>query len=137
MKKAIVLITFSLLFLFIFSLFFWLYEVQFKSSRASVMYTSFSVDNSYVFVTPLRAKANNDEKIRITIIVLNNQGLGVSNRKVVVPVTTGLIAEATQGLTDQYGKAFFDISSSTKGEFYLDVLVDDTSLKQKAHLSFY
>lgn len=137
MKKAIVLITFSLLFLFIFSLFFWLYEVQFKSSRASVMYTSFSVDNSYVFVTPLRAKANNDEKIRITIIVLNNQGLGVSNRKVVVPVTTGLIAEAIQGLTDQYGKAFFDISSSTKGEFYLDVLVDDTSLKQKAHLSFY
>lgn len=88
-------------------------------------------------MTPLRAKANNQEKIRITIFVLNNQGLGVMGRKVFVGMDSSLNVETIQGLTDSYGKAFFDVSASKAGEYYLEITVDDAKLKQKAHLSYY
>ena len=137
MKKLVFLLIFALIFLIGLTSFFWLYEVQFKSTRASINPSSFSVDNSYIFVTPLRAKANNQEKIRITIFVLSNQGLGVAGKKVSIPMSPGISSEATQGLTDQYGKAFFDVSSTIKGDFNFDITVDDIPLKQKAHISFY
>ena len=137
MKRILFFLVAILIVLVIFSGFFWLYEVKFNVSRASVTAYSFSVDNSYVFVTPLRARANSQEKIRITSFVLNNQGLGVMGRKVFVATDPNLNIEVVQGLTDGYGKAFFDVSSSKGGEYYLEITVDDVSLKQKAHLSFY
>ena len=89
-----------------------------------------------MFVTPLRARANGQEKIRVTAFILNNQGLGVMGRKVFVANDPNLVIEAVQGLTDSYGKAFFDVSASKGGEYYLEITVDDAPLKQKAHLSF-
>jgi len=124
--------------------FFWIYEAKIFVGRASISQTSFSVDNSYVFATPLRAKANNQEKIRVTVFVLSNQGLGVYGKQVVVGhVGTGrdlsppLNIETIQGLTDQLGKAVFDISSNSPGEYYLEVKVEETVLPQKVRLSFY
>lgn len=136
MKKILLLLTVAVLALIGFTSFFWLYEVQFKVGRASISSYSFSIDNSYIFLTPLRARANNQEKIRLTVFVLNNQGLGVTGKKVQISSNIGLNIEAIQGLTDSYGKAFFDISSSKAGEFFLEVTVDETALKQKAHLTF-
>lgn len=119
-----------------FAAFFGLYEVQFFKSRASVSSASFSPDNSYVFVTPLSTRANGQEKIRLTVFILNNQGLGVLGKKVFVSPDSALSIESIQGLTDGYGKAYFDISSTKAGEFFLEVKADDTALKQKAHLTF-
>jgi hypothetical protein len=121
----------------LFSGFFWLYEVRYNVSRAGITSYSFSIDNSYLFVTPLRARANSQEKVRITAFVLNNQGLGVMGKKVFVSADPNLAIESIQGLTDAYGKAFFDVSASKGGEYYLEITVDDAPLKQKAHLSFY
>jgi hypothetical protein len=148
MRKSI---PFFLIILFVFLLsvsFFWIYEAKIFVGRASVSQMTFSVDNSYVFATPLRAKANNQEKIRVTVFVLNNQGLGVMGKQVVVGdvgtnVRTGrdlslqLNIETIQGLTDQLGKAVFDISSSKAGEYYLEVKVESIVLPQKVRLSFY
>ena len=119
-----------------FSLFFGLYEVKFFTNRASIKTVSFSVDNSYVFITPLRARANGQEKIRLTTFVLDDQGLGVMGKKVVLDQDEALNIENIQALTDNFGKAYFDVTSSKTGEYYLKVLVDDIELKQKAHLSF-
>ncbi len=137
MKKIFYLLTIVLVVLLAFSGFFWLYEVRYKVGRASVTNYAFSIDNSYLFVTPLRAKANNQEKIRITVFILNNQGLGVMGRKVFTGMDPSLNIETIQGLTDSYGKTFFDISASKNGEYYLEITVDDTKLREKAHLSFY
>lgn len=123
--------------LLLFSLFFWLYEAKFFIGRASVTHQSFSVDNSYLFVTPLRAKANNQEKIRITVFVLNNQGLGVMGKKVFLGRDPNLNIDEIQALTDSFGKAVFDVASGKAGEYYLEVKVEDKVLPQKAHLSFY
>ncbi|OGK52005.1 hypothetical protein A2970_00750 [Candidatus Roizmanbacteria bacterium RIFCSPLOWO2_01_FULL_44_13] len=136
MKKALPFLLLLVLILIGFSLFFGLYEVKFFSSRATVSQASFSIDNSYVFVTPLQARANGQEKIRVTVFILNNQGLGVLGKKVFLAPNAALNIESIQGLTDSYGKAYFDVSASRAGEYYLEVKADDTALTQKAHLSF-
>ena len=137
MRKSIL---FFLIILFIFLLsisFFWIYEAKVFVGRASISRNFFSVDNSYVFVTPLRARANGQEKIRVTAFVLNNQGLGVMGKRVIIGQSETLNIETIQGLTDQLGKAVFDITSSKSGEYYLEVKVEDLILPQKVRLSFY
>lgn len=136
MRKGLPFLLLLALVLIGFSIFFGLYEVKFFSSRATITNTSFSVDNSYIFVTPLRASANGQEKIRVTVFILNNQGLGVLGKKVFLAPDAALNIESIQGLTDSYGKAYFDVSASRAGEYYLEVRADDTPLIQKAHLSF-
>jgi len=137
MKKKLIFLIPFLLVLFIFSFLFGLYEVRFLKSRASVYKASFSVENSYLFVSPLRAKANGQEKIRITVFVLNNQGLGVLGKEVFLSRDPSLSVDIIQGQTDNFGKAVFDVISTRPGEYYLEVSVDGQKLPQKAHLSFY
>lgn len=115
----------------------WLSSGQFTIGRASVTIQDVSVDNSYVFVTPIRAKANNDEKMRITVFVLNNQGIGVIGKKVILSTHKNLAIDQVQAVTDNFGKAIFDVSSGIAGEYYLDVHIETQLLPQKAHLSFY
>ena len=137
MKKNLFFLILFLLILVSFSFFFGLYEVRFFKSSASVSQASFSVDNSYLFVSPLRAKANGQEKIRITVFVLNNQGLGVLGKELFLSSNPDLSVDIIQGQTDNFGKAVFDVTSTKPGEYYLEVSVDGQKLPQKAHLSFY
>lgn len=137
MKKIILFLIFTLAVIILSIGFFGLYEVRSLIGRASVTQASFSIDNSYLFVSPLRALANGQEKIRLTIFVLNNQGLGVLGKRASLSPTNNLSIEAVQALTDGFGKAVFDISTMKAGEYYLTVVVDGQTLPQKAHLSFY
>jgi len=137
MKKNLIFLIIFILVLVSFSFFLGLYEVNFFKSRASVSQASFSVDNSYLFVSPLRAKANSQEKIRLTVFVLNNQGLGVLGKEVFLSRDPALTIDIVQGQTDSFGKAVFDITSTKPGEYYLEVSIDSQKLPQKAHLSFY
>jgi len=136
MKRSILFFIILLIILIGFIGVFGLYEVKFFTSRANVISSSFSVDNSYVFTTPLQVRANGQEKIRLTVFILNNQGLGVMGKKVFVSPDQALNIETIQGLTDGFGKAYFDISSEKTGEYYMEIKADDTALNQKAHLSF-
>jgi len=136
MKKNLLFLAIFLIILIVFSSFFWLYEAKFLVGRASVSQASFSIDNSYLFLTPLRAKANNNEKIRVTVFVLNNQGLGVLGKSVSLGQDPSLSIEGIQIQTDNYGKSAFDVSANKPGDYFLEVKVDGTTLPQKAHLSF-
>jgi len=137
MKKNLIFLFILFFIIIFFSFFFGLYEVQFFKSRASVSKASFSIENSYIFISPLRAKANAQEKIRLTVFVLNNQGLGVLGKEVFLSRDGSLLVDIIQGQTDSFGKAVFDITSQKAGEYYLEVLVDGKKLPQKARLSFY
>ena len=123
--------------LFTLGSFFVFYQITSFISRARASSSTFSKDNSYLFVSPLKAKANSDERIRLTVFVLNNQGLGVKDKKVAVSTDPQVKVEAVQASTDDFGKSLFDISSSQKGEYYLQVSVETIILPQRAHLSFY
>src|SRR3990167_10172304 len=118
MKKTIIYLSILFIVLILFSLLFWFYEVRNFSTRANVEQTSFSQENSYVFVSPLRAKGDDQEKIRTTVFLLNNQGLGVANTAVAFTLNTKLTVNIVQGVTDSYGKTVFDVSSKIPGDFY-------------------
>jgi len=137
MKKQITILLVILLVIILFSGFFWFYEARFFIGRADVTSASFSVDNSYVFLTPIRAKAGDGEKIRVTVFVLNNQGLGVLGKSVIIGQDPNLAVEGVQLTTDGFGKAIFDVSANKAGDYFLEVKVDGQTLPQKAHLSFY
>jgi len=137
MKKTIIFLILFFLVLIFFIGFFGLYEVRFFTGRASLRRVSFSIDNSYIFLTPLRANANGQEKIRLTVFVLDDRGLGVAGKKVFLEPHQALNIDYIQTVTDNFGKAYFDIRSSQKGEYYLKIKVDDIELKQAAHLIFY
>ena len=111
-------------------------EVKLFRARADVSQATFSIENSYVFVTPLRARAGGQEKIRVTVFVLNNQGIGVSTKQVQVSGSS-LNIETAQGITDAYGKAMFDVSSQNKGDFEAEVTIEGRVMNQKARVTFY
>jgi len=137
MKKKILIASFFVVLALLISISLWLYEGKLFVGRASTIQQDFSPDNSYVFIAPLRATANNQELIRTTVFLLNNQGLGVQGKTVNLSNVAHLSIKTVQGSTDNYGKAVFDISSDQKGEYFLDVNVGDKRLPQQAHLSFY
>ena len=136
MKKNIFFLILFIIILTSFVFTFGPYEVQFLKSRASIKLTSFSQENSYIFITPLQARANGQEKIRLTVFILNDQGLGVFGKKIYITRNEALNIEEIQSLTDNFGKAYFDISSNKPGDYYLEIKVDGKTLNQKAHLVF-
>jgi len=137
MKKILLFVILFLVVLFFFAGLFFFYEARFFSSRASTTKGSFSIDNSYIFVTPLKGKANSQERIRVTVFILNDQGLGVPGKTVVIAQDPGIVLDSNQGVTDSLGKVIFDIAGKQAGEYYLEIAVDETKLTQKAHLSYY
>ncbi len=136
MKRSVLFFVVLLFILFSFVAVFGLYEVKFFNTRADVSQASFSIDNSYIFSTPSQARANGQEKIRLTVFVLNNQGLGVLGKKVLIETDSSLTIDTIQGSTDNYGKAYFDISATKPAQYYLEIKIDDKALNQKAHLEF-
>ena len=137
MQKFLLSAILFFLVLISFSLFFFFYETQFFGSRASMTRVDISVDNSYIFTNPLKAAADGKEKMRVTVFVLNSQGLGVFGKKVTMGTDPRVIVDNVQQNTDSSGKALFDFSSSSPGEYYLEVSIDELKLPQKARLSFY
>jgi hypothetical protein len=95
-----------------------------------------SLDNSYVFASPLRAKANG-EQIRITVFILDDRGLGMVGKTVSIGGGNQLQVSVIQSVTDSQGRATFDISSgSTPGVYIIQASVDKVILLQKATVTF-
>lgn len=136
MKKSLLYPLIIVFVLLLSAAFFLIYQTRLFTSRASLTISNFSVDNSYVFATPLQAQANGTEQIRLTIFVLNDQGLGVLGRNVEIGKTENLQIQTISNTTDQQGKAIFDISSNSPGQYYIEVKVDDKILPQKVQIIF-
>lgn len=121
------------------------YYIRFKTSTtpkaSSYNITStVSISNSYVFSSPVRAKAGGD-LIRVTVFLLDDTGNGIFDKKVTLRDinndTAGTLqVKEIQSLTDETGKALFDIASSTVGVFNLEASTTDTTLPQKVKVTF-
>lgn len=95
-----------------------------------------SISNSFVFTSPVRAKANGD-LIRVTVFVLDEKGRGVTDKKVSIRNSSdNLTVKDVQSLTDEVGKAIFDVGSVTTGVFYLEVEVGGIILSQKTKVVY-
>jgi len=99
--------------------------------------TNFSSQNSYLFASPLRATADGQEKIRITVFLLDSSGRGVAGQKVLLGQNERLTISPVQSTTDELGRAIFDISSQVAGEYLIEARVGNEILPQRIKISFY
>ena len=112
--------------------------------RASGSSSSYVLENSYLFASPLQAKAGDTsipterrEQIRLTVFLLDGRGLGVANQTVSLSLPKNISITNQQEITDSTGKAVFDITSSSVQTFYVTATVDDAKLPQKVRVVFY
>jgi len=93
-----------------------------------------SLENSYVFASPLTAKAGGKEKIRVTVFVLSTEGKGIEGKQ--VSLVTDLPFEPVQPVTDSLGTALFDVYSRKLGQFQIGASVEGQRLLQTVAVRF-
>lgn len=104
--------------------------------------TDYSLSNSYVFGAPLSALADGQTKIRVSAFLLSDEGRGVPDKQInldVVPKggTTGTPqVKQVQPMTDTYGKAVFEVTSTTSGQYVATAAVDGMTIPQTVTLTF-
>lgn len=135
MQKVLLSAILFFLVLISFALFFFFYETNYFQSRASVK--DISVANSYVFMNPMKAQADGKDKITVTVMILNQNGLGVLGKKPVIGVDPRVTINKVQDTTNSLGEAVFEFSSTTPGDYSCQITVDDQNIPQKSMLSFY
>lgn len=135
-NKSLVIIVF-LIFALTASLFLVLRTTVFFGKAAFTNTNSIAYENSYLFASPLQAKADGKEQLRVTVFILDGRGIGIPNISVSLLPQSALTVKDTQAVTDDSGKAVFDISSLTKGTFNLQARADNHSIPQQVKIAFY
>jgi len=92
--------------------------------------------NSYMFASPLRAKADGQERIRLTVFILDSQGKGVGGKEVNLGNQVAISVDSIQPTTDEVGKAIFDITSASPGLFIIEASVEGNTLPQRVNINF-
>lgn len=95
-----------------------------------------SLENSYVFASPISALSNGTSVIRITIFVLDEQGLGILGKKVDLSIKGSLVIVPVQQVTDQMGRAIFDLTCENPGNYTINASVSGATLPQAVQISF-
>ncbi|MFZ3301206.1 MAG: hypothetical protein WA152_00655 [Microgenomates group bacterium] len=140
-KRPNFLILVIILIIFLITLGILVYYVRFQTSiapRASSQNTTnqLSLSNSYVFASPVRAAAGGD-LIRVTVFILDDEGNGLYDKKVELkPSVATLEVKEIQAMTDETGKAIFDLSSDQVGNFTIEVLANGIVLPHSLKVVF-
>lgn len=147
-KRPNYLILVIILIIFLITLGILVYYVRFQTSiapRASSQNATnqLSLSNSYVFASPVRAAAGGD-LIRVTVFILDDEGNGLYDKKVELRTSSeslttensALEIKDIQAMTDETGKAIFDLSSGQTGNFTIEVLANGIVLPQSLKVVF-
>ncbi len=98
--------------------------------------SEYSLNNSYVFASPLSAKAV-AEKIRVTVFLLDDKGRGVADKKIsLLSNPAGVNFAEIQGQTDKMGQAVYDLTSPTAGQFVISAQVEGKVFPQTVSIKF-
>lgn len=108
-----------------------------STSTVTRMGGTLSPENSYIFASPLSAPADGSSIVRVTVILLSDTGLGVAGREVSLQSGPGLKISPTQPVTDNFGRAIFDATASSPGDYTLSAGVSGASLPQQVSVVFH
>lgn len=96
-----------------------------------------SPDNSYLFASPISALADGSSVIRVTVIILNDQGLGVAGQNVSLKVSgEGVKVAPVSPVGDTFGRSAFDLTASSPGNYTISAEVSRSSLPQTVSIAF-
>ncbi len=107
-----------------------------RASSPSLGSGEIALENSYVFASPLSAKADGKEKIRITVFILDSQGKGVYDQAVFLGEDGRLETKEVQPVTDTIGRALFDVSSMVATDYFIEAQVNNQLLPQRIKVTF-
>ena len=96
-----------------------------------------SSENSYIFISPVSAEANGKSIVRITVFLLNSQGMGVAGQKVTVKIPGQVNINEVSPTTDTFGRAIFDVTSTNSGDYTISASGGGVPLPQTASVSFH
>ena len=135
-RKSLTIIVFLVLAL-ISSLYLTLRTTIFFGKATGSSSNSLVLENSYLFASPLQAKADGKEQIRITVFLLDSRGLGVPGQSVSLILPQTITVQTPQDTTDDTGKIIFDLSSPVASQLDIQAKTGNNTLPQKVHLIFY
>ena len=134
-KYLIIIIILSLA--LIASVFLVVKTTSFYQRAASSSSSTAILENSYLFASPLQAKADGQEQVRVTVFLLDGRGLGVANQTVTLDLPSTITIRNSQDITDENGKASFDLSSNQKQITTISAKNNNLTLPQKIRVTFY
>lgn len=134
-KYLIVILVLSLA--LIASVFLVVKTTTFYNRAATSTNSSVILENSYLFASPLQAKADGKEQIRVTVFLLDGRGLGVANQSVELILPSTITVNSSQKITNETGKAIFDLSSTVSQTTTLTAKNNKIPLPQKIKVNFY
>jgi hypothetical protein len=95
------------------------------------------LENSYLFASPLQAKADGQEQIRITVFLLDGRGLGVAGQPVTLRLPSTVTVNNPNSTTDDTGKITFDLASPVPAQISVQAQTNGLLLPQKVRIVFY
>ena len=95
-----------------------------------------SETNSYIYTSPVNTDADGESQIRITIYVLDGQGIGVPGQELNFSKTPGVIYIYEQNITDGYGRAIVDAVSRSPGNYTIRAYLANGVFLKEAVISF-
>ena len=111
--------------------------VVFSGKAVTVNQSPVALDNSYLFASPLQAKADGKEQIRITAFILDGRGLGIPGQTVTLSLPQTVTVLSPLPATDDTGKIIFDLSSPAAAKIDVQAKVGAGTLPQKVKIVFY
>jgi hypothetical protein len=117
---------------------FLIYRTTNLNSRASSSPTATDFSqNSYLFASPLTARADGKEIIRLTAFILDPRGLGIPNILISLDKPAPLITINSSDTTNDTGQATFDLTSLQAGNYTLKAKINSIVLPQTVKITFY
>lgn len=116
MVKKILKVLFFLFLLLLLILVVYLVRRQTSLSGRAAAPGTLSLENSYLFASPLVAKRGG-EKITVSAFVLSDQGLGIPGKKVVLYSSPAVVARTIRDETDSRGLAVFEVTTGSSGSY--------------------
>ena len=108
----------------------------FSSASQNMTSEYISRENSYIFASPISAIADGISIIRITVFLVNNQGLGVPGQKVQINSSGPVVIGQISPVTDNFGRAIFDITSTNPGNYTISAGISGVILPQSVSVVF-
>ena len=98
--------------------------------------SDFSRENSYLFASPISAPSDSKSIIRITVFILNSRGLGANGLRIKLKVPPEVEVNEIQPITDSFGRATFDLTCQTSGNYTIAADIQEVALPQTVSISF-
>jgi len=92
-----------------------------------------SLGNSYLIGGRILAKADGTDKCVVNVFVMDSSGKGVKG----VPVNlSGMVGEDLQSVSENDGKAIFELTSNREGQFSLIATINGIPLEKVIKVTF-